>query len=55
MGDWVQAIVNGKVKAEGHVRRLRETSHWEYELDSLRNVWFARDLLTGGGAISEEN
>ena len=55
VGDWVQAVVNGKVKAEGYVRRLRETSHWEYELDSQPNVWFARDLLTGGGAISEEN
>ena len=34
VGDWVQAVVNGKVKAEGHMRRLRETSYWEYDLNS---------------------
>lgn len=45
MGDRVRAVVGGQVKAVGRVARLRETGHWEYALDSLPNVWFARALL----------
>ena len=45
VGDRVRAVVGGQVKAVGRVARLRETGHWEYELDSLPNVWFARALL----------
>jgi hypothetical protein len=37
------------VKAVGRVARLRETTHWEYELDTLPNVWFARPLLALAG------
>ena len=29
--------------------RLRETTHWEYELDTRPNVWFARELLRQPG------
>jgi hypothetical protein len=43
VGDPVKAIVRGEVKAVGLVR---ETTHWEYELDTLPDVWFARPLLT---------
>ena len=52
VGDWVQAVVDGVVKAEGRVRRLREGGHWEYELESRPNVWFARTVggpKRGGG------
>jgi hypothetical protein len=45
VGDRVRAVVGGQVKAVGRVARLRETRHWEYELDSMLNVWFARALL----------
>ncbi len=45
VGDRVRAFVGGQVKAVGRVARLRETRHWEYELDTLPNVWFARALL----------
>ena len=50
----MQAVVAGEVKAEGRVRRLRETSHWEYELESRPNVWFARELLIVGEAGQTE-
>jgi hypothetical protein len=45
VGDRVRAVVVGQVKAVGRVARLRETRHWEYELDTMPNVWFARLLL----------
>ena len=54
VGARVQAVVAGEVKAEGRVRRLRETSHWEYELESRPNVWFARELLIVGEAGQTE-
>lgn len=50
VGDWVQAVVGGVVKAEGRVRRLREGRHWEYELESRPHVWFARELLVAPNA-----
>jgi hypothetical protein len=37
------------VKAVG---RVRETTHWEYELDTLPNVWFARPLLALAGDMA---
>jgi hypothetical protein len=49
VGDPVKATVRGEVKAVGRVARLRETTHWEYELDTLPNVWFARPLLALAG------
>jgi hypothetical protein len=45
VGDRVKGIVKGEVKGRGRVTRLRETTHWEYELDARPNVWFARELL----------
>ncbi|MFZ1397861.1 MAG: hypothetical protein WAS33_13225 [Candidatus Promineifilaceae bacterium] len=45
VGDAATAVVGGEKKGEGRVTRLRETAHWEYELDSQPNVWFARSLL----------
>lgn len=45
VGDRVRAVVNGQIKAAGLVARLRETTHWEYELDTRPGVWFARPLL----------
>lgn len=45
VGDKVRAVVKGRVIAEGKVQRYRETDHWEYELDTRPNVWFARSLL----------
>lgn len=45
VGDAAKAVVGGEKKAEGRVTRLRETTHWEYELDSQPNVWFARSHL----------
>jgi hypothetical protein len=45
VGDRVKAVVKGEVKAVGRVSGLRETRHWEYEIDTKPNVWFARSLL----------
>jgi hypothetical protein len=45
VGDNAKAVIGGQVIAKGRVTRLRETTHWEYELDSQTNVWFARSLL----------
>lgn len=45
VGDKATAIVNGETKATGQVTRLRETAHWEYELDNRPNVWFTRAHL----------
>jgi hypothetical protein len=52
-----QVEIGGEVKAVGRISRLRETTHWEYELDTRPNVWFARELLRqpaqdGGGDSS---
>jgi hypothetical protein len=44
-GDMAQVEIDGEVKAAGRINRLRETTHWEYELDTRPNVWFARELL----------
>jgi hypothetical protein len=51
LGDWVQAVVKGRVIAVGRVKRYRENEHWEYELDAKPNMWFARSLLQP--AVSE--
>ena len=48
VGDEVQAIVDTEVKSSGRVSRIRETTHWEYEIDSKPNVWFARSHLQDG-------
>ena len=46
VGDSVRAVIKGVTKAVGQVTRLRETTHWEYELDTRPGVWFARQLLS---------
>jgi hypothetical protein len=48
VGDEVQAVVDDQVKSTGRVSRIRETTHWEYEIDSRPNVWFARSHLQDG-------
>ncbi|MCC6602762.1 MAG: hypothetical protein IT327_06105 [Anaerolineae bacterium] len=48
VGDEVQAVVDDQVKSTGRVSRIRETTHWEYEIDSQPNVWFARSHLQDG-------
>ncbi|MBK8904479.1 MAG: hypothetical protein IPM53_25095 [Anaerolineaceae bacterium] len=48
VGDEVQAVVDNEVKSSGRVSRVRETTHWEYEIDSQPNVWFARSHLQDG-------
>ena len=48
VGDEVQAVVGDEAKAVGRVSRIRETTHWEYEIDNQPNVWFARSHLKGG-------
>lgn len=45
VGDMATAVIHGETKAKGRVTRLRETAHWEYELDSQPNVWYAHDHL----------
>jgi hypothetical protein len=52
VGDPIKATVRGQVKAVGRVARLRETTHWEYELGTLPNVWFARPLLDPAGDMA---
>ena len=44
-GDWVTAVVGDRVVAEGQIQRFREGRYWEYELDTMPNTWFARNLL----------
>ncbi len=45
IGDPVVAQVGDRVIGRGKIVRYREKEHWEFQLDSVSRVWFAKALL----------
>jgi hypothetical protein len=45
IGDAVVAQRGDQILAQGKLVQYRENEHWEFQLDTKPNVWFAYDLL----------